>query len=136
MTKEKIIDALRAFVRSRPHLNPRDYEDISAYRADSRMLARERQHADRLLDAIARSSSVTADDILQAADRAYSGRLKIQAAEDGEISINYIPGQYYPIEYRAAVCAVAATAIKIRYRNYEEWVRREFGSAIANRWFM
>jgi hypothetical protein len=143
MTKEKIIEALRAFVRTRPYLDPRNYEDIRTYRADTRMLTRERHHANRLLDAIARRSSVTADDILQATKKLYSGRLSIQENKTGEISIDYVPGQYYPTEYRAAVCVALATALKIRYQiepfyprlSCEEWARREFGPAIAE-WFM
>jgi hypothetical protein len=144
MTKEKIIDALRAFVRARPGLSPCNYGSLSSYREESRMISQQLRQAHRLLDAVARRSSITAADIRQAARMTYSGRLSIQEKESGEVLIDYIPGQYYPTEYRAAVCAVLAAALWARYRaepffphiDVRIWARREFGPAIADRWFM
>jgi hypothetical protein len=52
--------------------------------------------------------SITADMLLTAAQGAYSGRLTI---DPNTGSISYCTGQYWPTEYRRAVCAVLASAV-------------------------
>lgn len=73
-------------------------------------------------------------------------------AKPGKVTIDYCTGQYWPTEYRKAVCAVLAQALwdarredlKATYADGSthypgEYIRahfkREFGRSIAQRWF-
>jgi len=152
--KERILQALRAFISQRPGLEFANYGDVSAYRSEMRSITRDRHHAQTLIDAVAWRDSITADDLLSAVKRSYSGRLTIK--EGGErVSIDYCAGQYFPTEYRRAACAVLASAIWDYYREHcmpkpdaegkhngmsaGDWLRsalrKEFGCSIALRWF-
>jgi len=54
-------------------------------------------------------SQITAEELTKAF-RAFSGRLTLEeTAKGGRLS--YCPGQYWPTEYRAAACAVLASAL-------------------------
>ena len=115
LSKAEIIRALRAFAASRPGLDPRDYGDWQSYRQEAREIARDLRHARTLLDAIAWRDSITAADILAACKGAFSGRLSVEAVplKSGAVAarVNYCTGQYYPTEFRRAVCAVAASVL-------------------------
>jgi hypothetical protein len=59
-------------------------------------------------------------------------------------SVEYTTGQYFPTEYRAAVCRACASAIwdwlinTERARNRAEvqaWIKARLGRGIANAWF-
>ncbi len=78
----------------------------------------------------------------------FSGRLTITPQNDGDgFSIDYCVGQYWPTEYRRAVCAVLASAIWNRLREdlppeienrgdaIRKNARRELGRTLAARWF-
>ena len=104
MDKVQILSALRAFVDSRPGLDFSDYGHVSLYRSDYRKILQHKHDAHELIRAIAWRQSITAEDIL---DRATNGRLTITA--DG--TVDYITGQYYPVEYRAAVCSLLASVL-------------------------
>lgn len=108
-TKQTICNALRAWINQRPGLEFGNYGDVSAYRSESRRITRQLHDARELLRAV-ELSGVTAD-MLRAAFRAYSGRLTLVENADGSARLDYCTGQYWPTEYRAAACAVLASAL-------------------------
>lgn len=108
--KQVLMQALRAFVNQRPGLEFGNYGDVRLYRQESRQIQRDRQDALELVRAVAWRDSISIDDILSAAKSAYSGRLSITDTGKG-FRIDYCAGQYFPTEYRKAVCAVMAAAL-------------------------
>ena len=104
MDKVQLLSALRAFVDSRPGLNFCDYGNVSLYRSDYRKILQHKHDAYELIRSIGWRQTITAEDILS---RATSGRLTITANGD----VDYITGQYYPTEYRAAVCSLLASVL-------------------------
>ena len=115
MTKQQILQALQTWINQRPGLEFGNYGNLSSYRAELRSIAKDKRDAQVLLTAVALRDSITAQDIL-AATRAYSGRLQIKPTKDGGASIEYCTGQYWPTEYRKAVCAVLASVLWERKR--------------------
>ena len=145
--KEALLDALRVFISQRPGLDFGNYGDVSAYRSESRSITKDKHHAQALLSAVAWRDSITADDIIAASRHAFSGRLTIEELPAG-FSIRYCTGQYFPTEYRAAVCSVLSSALWAYWRDgspYEgklgaghyvrDVARRELGRPLAARWF-
>lgn len=156
MAKQTIIDALNAWVSQRPGLDYRNYGDPVAYRAEMRSIGRDLQHARAMVNYVAWHDSITAEMILHAAG---SGRLTLTADGD-KVTINYVTGQYWPTEYRRAVCSLMATVIWrwisanastldiakmpqhgcmagiVNQGDYiRKTARRELGQSIARRWF-
>ena len=158
--KQQIIDALRAFTQKRPGLEYGNYGDPVAYRAEMRAITKDLHHARELLRYVELRDSITGADIIHASKSAYSGRLTIGA----NAAIDYCTGQYFPTEYRRAVCAVLASAIWAwkrdqcmpaptlhhntetgetlqRYKGLRAGdylranLKREFGRGMAARWF-
>ena len=158
--KQKIIDALRAFAHKRPGLEYGNYGDPVAYRAEMRAITKDLHQARALLRYIELRASISAADIIKASKSAYSGRLTIGA----DATIDYCTGQYWPTEYRRAVCAVLAQVIWAwqrdqclpaptlhhnsetgetveRYKGQRAGdylrasLKREFGRGMAARWF-
>lgn len=118
--KEAIIEALAKFVRQRPGLEYGNYGDRASYQSEMRSIARDKREAQTLLAAISWRDSITADDLIAAAEGAFSGRLTIIPAtgpspygdaDTREWDIGYCAGQYFPTEYRKAVAAVLASAL-------------------------
>lgn len=108
--KQAILSALNTFIRQRPGLEFGNYGDVSTYRAEMRSITKDRHHAQTLMAQVAWRDTITADDLIHAAESAFSGRLTIR--EDGEkVIIDYCTGQYFPTEYRRAVCSVMAAAL-------------------------
>ena len=104
-----VIHTLVNFANTRPGLEFANYGDLKAYRADARGITRD-MHAVRELASIARYTCADAE-VLQAAD---GGRVEITsyADENGAgYRVSYCAGQYYPVEYRAAVARVLASAL-------------------------
>lgn len=146
--KRQIITALSAWIKQRPGLEFVNYDERSAYRSDLRRITRQRHDAEILLLAVS-NSAITAEQLM-AGFRAYSGRLTCTRRADGSIALDYCTGQYWPIEYRAAVCAVLAAALW-DYHNTDyagtakngesagDAIRRQFhrrfGTSLATRWF-
>jgi hypothetical protein len=144
--KQQIIAALHAFINQRPGLEYGNYGEPVSYRAEVRAIGKDLTQARQLLRYVELRASITADDIIDASKRAYSGRLTITARDDGAIAIDYCTGQYFPTEYRKAACAVMAQAIRAWYRtNISDTAKpgdylrasfkREFGRGMASRWF-
>ncbi len=138
--KQTIIEALNRWVSQRPGLEFGNYGDPAAYRAEVRSIGKDLQHARAMLDYVAWHDSITAEMIL---DAAKSGRLSIVV--DGEsVRIDYCTGQYWPTEYRPAVCRLLSSVIWHWMRANDpqrsgEMIRktasRELGTSIARRWF-
>jgi len=146
--KQQIINALYTFANKRPGLEPRNYirswEDIeghATYRAESRNITKDLNHARALLRRL-ELSGITAQEILEASKEAFSGRLTISATDDGIVKVSYCVGQYFPTEYRKAVASVCARALWNYWRedsktadSIRQLARREFPRAIARAYF-
>ncbi len=140
-TKQTIIDALNRWIAQPPGLEFGNYGNVSSYRAEMRSIGRDLQHARAMVNYVAWHDSVTVEMILDAAG---SGRLSIVVRDDGTVAIDYCTGQYWPTEYRRAVCALMSSVIWAWLRENCEYktgddirkaARRELGQSIANRWF-
>lgn len=135
MDKSKLLGALSAFARQRPGLEFGNYGDVSAYRSELRSITKSLHNANELLAAVSWRDGITADSIIKATQRAYSGRLSIDA--DG--SIDYCTGQYWPTEYRNAVCAVLAECLWHYWLTNGEKpmdaAKRELSRGAVSRWF-
>ena len=158
--KQQIIDALRAFTQKRPGLEYSNYGDRASYQSEMRAITKDLHQARELLRYVELRDSITGDDIIAASESAFSGRLTI--CDDA--TIDYCTGQYFPTEYRKAVCAVLSSAIWAwkrdqcmpaptlhhnsetgetlhRYKGLRAGdylranLKREFGRGMASRWF-
>jgi len=150
-----MLTSLQDFVRQRPGFDPNNYGDAASYRADVRRAGRDLRHAEELIRAVAiRPYCVI--------NPKQSGRLSWDAAKQ---RWDYVTGQYFPTEYRAAACAVLASALwdyfaaslpkhKLTHTHNQEsreiteryeglragdWIRRQaridLGPRLARRWF-
>lgn len=100
-----IIAALYRWIAQRPGLEFGNYGNVPAYRSELRSITKDLHHARTLIRAV-ELSSISAEDITRAFHRAFSGRLTWNG-----IALEYCTGQYWPTEYRRAVCAVMASAL-------------------------
>ena len=147
MDRTQVLQAVRTFARQRPGLEFGNYGDVSAYRAELRGITRDLAEAQTLLGAI-EHTGMTVEELLAGFD-AFSGRLTC-AEVNGAVRLEYCTGQYWPTEYRRAVCAVAASALWQYYRDdfsasakagesAGDAIRRKFrswfGRGLASRWF-
>ena len=107
--RENILNALDAFIRQRAGLEYGNYGDPTSYRAEQRRITKQRHEAETLMAYVRRSGMDT--DTLLAGFRAFSGRLTFTPDGNGGGKLDYCTGQYFPTEYRAAVCAVLASAL-------------------------
>lgn len=142
-----ILDALDLWIRQRPGLDPRNYirdwrdaDGVRAYKADARAITRDLHHARALLRYVELRPSITGERLLEAFGYAFGGRLMYTPGR----GLDYTTGQYWPMEYRRAACAVLASAIWDYLREgmseptgdkLRAAARRELGAAIARRWF-
>ena len=155
MNKTALIDALYNWINKRPGLDPRDYirgwddkDGRAAYFAEARSITKDLRHARALLRYVEMRDSITPEMILEASRNAFSGRLTINPLNDGEgFSLDYCVGQYWPTEYRRAVCGVLSSVIWDYLREsippetehkgdaIRKAARRELGLPLASRWF-
>ena len=140
-TKQTIIDALHQWINQRPGLDFDSDGDVSSCRAEMRSIGKDLQHARAMVNYVAWHDSITAEMIMSAADN--GGRLTLTVNGD-KVRIDYVVGQYWPTEYRRAVCALMSSVIWAWLRENCEYktgddirkaARRELGQSIANRWF-
>ena len=136
-----ILAALYTFAHQRPGLEFGNYGNPAAYRAEVRAITAKLHDARKLLRAVEMVGSISAAD-LKDGFSAYSGRL----SWDGQ-RLDYCTGQYWPTEYRCAVCAVLVRVLWEFFRNcapkgtanLQQYVRDEaarlLGRPLANRWF-
>ena len=108
--REQILTALSAFIRQKPGLEPGNYSDWKSYRSEMRSIIRDKHIAEKLLAQVSWRESIGETE-LREAFRAYSRRLSLVDRPDGSIELDYCTGQYFPTEYRKAVCAVLASAL-------------------------
>jgi hypothetical protein len=148
-TMEQIVALLDKWISQRPGLEYGNYGEIKSYRAECRHIANQLHDARAMLRYIDHPYylTVTAEDMLDAFKNAFSGRLSITAGKKpGTWEIDYCTGQYFPTEYRAAACAVMASALWNWLRpDYEKAenpgdalrnaFKRMFGAGIQKRWF-
>lgn len=141
VTKQTIIDALNRWIAQRPGLEFSNYGNVSSYRAEMRSIGKDLQHARAMVNLCRVARSITAEMIMSAADN--GGRLTLTIDGD-KVRIDYVTGQYWPTEYRRAVCALMSSVIWVWLRENCEYktgddirkaARRELGQSIANRWF-
>lgn len=146
-----LLRALRGWVAQRPGLDPRNYISHGgdetgrrAYRAEVAGIRRNLHDARILLVAVEHARyGIPADALARACASAYGGRLRW--TWDGHTGrLDYCTGQYWPTEYRAAVCAVLAAALWAAAREARpdedgDALRRHFravyGRGVAGRWF-
>ena len=158
-TKQEICTLLRAFINQRPGLDFANYGCVTSYRAELRSITRQRADAIQLLRAVELRDSISAQDLIVAFPCAFSGRLAL-VESNRKPALEYCAGQYYPTEYRAAVCAVLARCLwnwvrvdcmpegvkcgdsevygpkKLSAGGFiRDFFKREFGRGIASRWF-
>ena len=140
-TKQTIIDALNRWIAQRPGLEFSNYGNVSSYRAEMRSIGKDLQHARAMVNYVAWHDSITAEMIMSAADN--GGRLTLTVNGD-KVRIDYVTGQYWPTEYRRAVCALMSSVIWAWLRENCEYktgddirkaARRELGAGVARRWF-
>ena len=158
-TKQEICTLLRAFINQRPGLDFANYGCATSYRAELRGITRQRADALQLLRAVELRESISAQDLIKPFQTAFCGRLELVETK-GKLALNYCAGQYFPTEYRAAVCAVLARCLWVWVRTdcmpegvkdgdsevygpkklsaggfIRDFFKREFGRGIQSRWF-
>lgn len=139
ITKSEILNLMRAFVAQRSGLDWRNYasdwRDVSgmaALRSDRNRILQHGRDARALLVFVERSSMP-----VEFLMRELTGRLTFDSARH---ALDYCAGQYFAIEYRAAVCRALSNAIWRFYRDslemdVRQFARDEFGRGLAARWF-
>jgi len=147
MTRDQILKALYDFAKARPGLESANYvspydsrsnriEGVKAYQADQRAILRDLHDARYLLAAVGRTS-IEAADLLKVL-----GPDRRLTMVDG--SLSYTAGQYYPTEYRAAVCSALKSALRAYFRDHcgcdtgdkiRAAAKRMLGATLAKRWF-
>jgi hypothetical protein len=138
-TREQVLSLLHAFVGQRSGIDYQNYGERSSFMGDYNTILKDGKTARIMLQKI-EWSSMTVETLLTGFS-AFSGRLQI-TEKDGEFRLDYCTGQYFPTEYRAAVCAVLASALWSHYRedsdtgeSMRKKFRKMFGRGIASRWF-
>jgi len=140
VTKSELCNLLRAFIAQRSGLDWRNYArdcndtvGLGALWTDKKTILTHGKDARALLSFV-KESSIPADYLLS--ELSEGKRLSFNPARG---SIDYCAGQYFPTEYRAAVCRAISSALW-RYHVHGEsdiraWAVETFGRAIASRWF-
>ncbi|NBW21147.1 MAG: hypothetical protein EBR82_75615 [Caulobacteraceae bacterium] len=133
--KEQMMNALSVFIRQRAGLEFGNYGDLRSYRQEQRMITKDRHQAFELFRFVDRSESITSD------------RIKAEAKNRLEWKNGgweYTTGQYFPVEYRRAVCSLLSCVLWNWFREecncetrekIQAAARREFSRAVAQRWF-
>ena len=114
-TKQAIVSALRAFIQQRSGIDWRNYGGSrEAFMSDYRTVLKHGRHARQLLREVELRESLPAQTLLEAAG---SGRLQFITRADGSVACDYCAGQYFPTEYRAAVCRLLADVLWAYWRS-------------------
>ena len=90
-----------------PRLEWGNYGNRTSYRSEADRIAKQWRSITYLIDA-ADHYRVTDDQIIDASQWAYSGRMNWQGH-----AWEYCTGQYWPVEYRAAVAAILRAVLPI-----------------------
>lgn len=141
--RNEILDALERHIGQRSGIDRRNYfnswadeEGVKAFKIDYRQIIRDGKEARRLISFIRRSRTISYWDIVAATKHAYSGRL---VWNEKARCFNYLTGQYFPTEYRCAVCVVLAAVLwkwcdRTPY-DKKQFFKNEFGRGMQKRWF-
>ena len=146
--KREVLDRLREFVKQPPRLNAADYfganggleefvRGMSFYKQDKRRIEAHRRDALEMLNRIERIDGITARQLIEASkDR------RLEVHKDGpHVVVDYTVGQYWPTEYRAAVCGLLSTILWQLWRGQSDThdvtqtARRMLPSGVVYRWF-
>ena len=125
---------LRAFVAKRPGFESANYGSLAAFRADQKRAMRDK--ADALALIIAYPDDADPRFLMDVL--ASGNRLSLEGDQ-----LDYTAGQYWRIEYRAAVCRVVSDALRAlswaqsqeRLAETRKRMARIVGRGCANRWF-
>jgi hypothetical protein len=132
---ESTVDILRKFAAARPNLEPGNYSSAADYRREARAIQKQLRDARAILSACERLN--IGPDAWR--DAMATDRLKIA---NGRAEFDVC--QYWPTEYRLAVCRVGKSAIwshlrdamGCKTRDEIQLAAREYlPSSIVRRWF-
>ena len=132
-----ILRALEKFAKQRSGLDWRNYGERESFLEDRRKILRDGRDARELL-ARCEHFPVALEKLLEG-----DGRLMAHEEADGSLSVSYCTGQYFPTEYRSAVCRAVAGLYWERFRDDGATTREEiarkarnlFSAGIVKRWF-
>lgn len=142
-----LLAALASFAHQRPNIEPHNYATMSSYRADAREATQQLHEVRTLLSAV-KWRNIDADTIRVALSR--GGRLSLVSPRGAAPVLEYCTGQYYGLEFRAAVARVLAglvwdwerdayAAVRGSADGFREYflprARREYGRRIVARYF-
>jgi len=91
-----------------------DKSGRAAYFSESRRITRD-WHRVRAAARMCENMQVTDADIMSACERAFSGRLKVNARPNNVYAVDYCTGQYWPTEYRLASAVVLELAAEYAF---------------------
>jgi hypothetical protein len=135
-SREEILGKLTTFIQQRPGLEYGNYGEPTCYRAEVRRIGRDLRQARELLRAV-RLSAITADELLTA----FRGSRLTWTGT----ALEYTTGQYWPTEYRPAVCRVLVSALWSYYREccncdtadqVRDAAKRDLSRSIVRHWFL
>lgn len=119
MNSTKCLAALRDFFEQVPGFETGNYSTYADYRRDYREALKDLHKCRELYNAV-RFFDFTAEEIADAC-RTFSGRLQfLTEPEQGNQRWDYTPGQYWPMEYRAAAHTVLAQLFKVVVKRREK----------------
>ena len=108
ITRDEILGLLTDFAKQRPGLQFCNYGDHASYNSELRSITKDLKDAKFLIHWVDHTKVPVP--VLLESFRAYSGRLSL-VCKNGKFALEYCAGQYFPTEYRRAVCAVCAAAL-------------------------
>jgi hypothetical protein len=139
ITKSELCSLLRKFIAQRSGLDWREYGNdaagMRAFRANRDLILQHGRDARALLSFVQNWSSIPVDYLLT--ELSDGKRLSFDPARN---AIDYCAGQYFPTEYRAAVCRALSSAlwryhVNLGTSDVRAWAVEAFGRGIASRWF-
>ena len=139
IAKEQLCDLLRKFVCQRPGFEFGNYATLADYRADCRRVAKDRSDALAMIQACEYRPEVTA---AMLRDKLHpSQRLHLYTNGKGFLALDYTAGQYWCVEYRAAVCRALSNVLWDAWRTetttragIQSMAALAVGRSIARRW--
>lgn len=145
LTKKRMLSLLRQWVDQDPELERENYGSSGSYASDAKSIEQAGKHARLLLLLVEWRDDIDAKLLLNAFASTYSGRLSFsQAPGTRRWMVDYCTGQYWPAEYRSAVCygLVQALYVADRQQNpgltrraHHHWAFYNLGGEVARRWF-
>lgn len=112
MKPQTIVEKLTLFVNQNPGLDIREYSDSKSYQAEMKEITKDRNDFFELLSLFLSRYEGKANDALTEYLTNSSGRLTLKNGR-----IDYVTGQYWPVEYRPAANRVLASLIWQHFRD-------------------